>query len=279
MSYILARPVRRRVAPRGFRGLGFDYDDLLGASGIEQCDPRDTGCVLRNQEKSTAAVDLWMTYMKDPNTANLPTPQVNFTTDTSPAAVAAFLNNQPVTSQSVSVGGQTFTDASLERAQQGGPASAVGISGGQLSFTTSRGGTTLYPGDTWVIRIAGASPNQQVTVKGGQGGAQSVAVMGTTDGSGNFSKSGTITADQVGAWSEAWSVGSALSGSFTFTVQGAPATTPSGAVIINSSGPPAGSGVPASVSSLVSGLDLPAVPVWGWLALGGVLLFAFGGKK
>jgi hypothetical protein len=74
--------------------------------------------VLRNQEKATATTDLWLTYMKDPNTANLPTPAVTFTTDTSPAAVAAFMGNQPVTSQSVTVGGNTYTDASLEQAQQ-----------------------------------------------------------------------------------------------------------------------------------------------------------------
>jgi hypothetical protein len=37
--------------------------------------------------------------------------------------------------------------------------------------------------------------------------------------------------------------------------------------------------VAASSSMTIGGFDLSSIPWWGWLAAGGVALFAFGGKR
>jgi hypothetical protein len=52
--------------------------------------------------------------------------------------------------------------------------------------------------------------------------------MGTTDGSGHLQLNGTITADQVGQWSEAWKVGSSSVGSLSFSVVPATSKTTGG---------------------------------------------------
>jgi hypothetical protein len=103
------------------------------------------------------------------------------------------------------------------------PASPAGS--GTLSFTTSRGGTTLYPGDTWTIRISGAKPNAAISVVGGVNGAMNTTPTGTTDANGNFSLSGTIDSSQVGSWYEGWTVGGSGIGSISFTVVATPQTS------------------------------------------------------
>ena len=90
-----------------------------------------------------------------------------------------------------------------------------------LSFTnlTSGNNSSFNVGDRWTIQITGAAPNASVTVTGGQNGASSTATMGTTDSTGSWVYNGTMTAAQVGSWSEAWSVGGTPIQSFTFVVQ------------------------------------------------------------
>jgi hypothetical protein len=89
-----------------------------------------------------------------------------------------------------------------------------------LSFTnlTSGHNSNFKVGDRWQIHISGAAPNQPVSVTGGLNGASALAPQGNTDASGNFSLNGQMTQAQVGAWSEAWSVGSTPVASFTFKV-------------------------------------------------------------
>lgn len=125
----------------------------------------------------------------------------------------------------------------------------------QLSFTTSRGGTALQVGDSWEISITGAPPNTPVSVTGGKTGVQTTTVMGTTDGSGNFSISGTFTPDQVATWSEVWQVGGLRVGSLiAFTVS----PPPNPAAPPPSSPPPA---VPASSSGGGGGASLDFGPL------------------
>jgi hypothetical protein len=91
--------------------------------------------------------------------------------------------------------------------------------GGQLTFTTSRGGTSLQVGDTWTVSISGATPKAPVTVSGSMpSGAFSSTAMGSTDANGTFSKSGTVDAGMIGAWQESWMVGGEPSGSLAFSV-------------------------------------------------------------
>ena len=135
------------------RGLGYDYYDVLRATGIEDCDPRDFACVSRNQERDNAAVDYWQTVMKDPNTANLPTPNISVTLDTSQAAQQAFLNNQPLTSELISAGGGAPVSVATLEGQQVKPvvpkppiASPGAGSGSPAGGGAAASGTPLAPG-------------------------------------------------------------------------------------------------------------------------------------
>lgn len=120
-------PYRYPASPygRGVAGLGFDYNDLLAESGRESCDPKDSACVGRNEQRQVVVEDLWINqFMTHADTANLPAPHITVNTDNSAAATSAFMNNQPLTSESVTFqGGPTYTDYSLERAQA--PAASV----------------------------------------------------------------------------------------------------------------------------------------------------------
>ena len=162
--------------------------------------------------------------------------------------------------------------------------------GGKMIFTTSRGGTNaLQVGDTWQVQITGASPNSPVTVSGSMpGGTFSGTSMGSTDNSGNFSKSGTFDTSTVGSWQETWAVGGAQSGTISFTV--AAATTPAGQSIISSSGAASGGGTAtggstsagatsSTSSTTIAGFDLSSIPWWGWLAAGGAVLYAMKGAR
>jgi hypothetical protein len=148
--------------------------------------------------------------------------------------------------------------------------------GGQLTFTSSRGGTALQVGDTWMVAITGASPNSPVTASGSMPGSSfSGTAMGSTDSNGNFSKSGQVGTGEIGSWSEQWAVGGAPSGAFSFSVSAAPP-------YVSSSVPPTvRTPVPTSplLVALPGGFDLSSIPWWGWLAAGGVALFAFGGGR
>lgn len=101
----------------------------------------------------------------------------------------------------------------------------------RVTFTTSRGGTTVQPGDTWTVSISGAPPNLPVSVSAVHpDGGSATQNFGNTDGAGNWSLSGTFSADMKGNWSEVWKVGTLTAGSFSFSV------------VIPSAGPGAGSG-------------------------------------
>jgi hypothetical protein len=90
---------------------------------------------------------------------------------------------------------------------------------GTLTFHNSRGSNVLLPGDTWTITIEGSYPNAAVYVVGGKNGESIKSPMGSTNASGGFSLSGTLTSGDVGTWSETWIVHDVTIGTFTFTVQ------------------------------------------------------------
>jgi len=244
MGMLVARQfVPRRFAFHRFRGLGFSYNDLLNQAGLQNCDPRDVQCVSDNQQRQIAVEDLWTTqYMTNPNTANLPTPAVTITPVDTPAAIASFLANQPVTSTTVSVGGgPAVTTQQLQTLPVFTSSPNEGIYRPKVTFQNSRGGSVLYPGDTWTISISGGIPQSPVVVVGGVNGANNSTQMGVTDYAGNWSKSGTIDASQVGAWSERWSVGDNSAGNISFTV----ASSPSAPAVSNAPATPAAQGAPS----------------------------------
>jgi hypothetical protein len=107
----------------------------------------------------------------------------------------------------------------------------------RIVFTNSRGGSTLYPGDTWKIQVSGAYPNSAISVVGGKNGAQDVVQMGTADASGNFALSGTANSSELGTWNETWRSGAHTIGSISFSIAAGPGGTVGGG-----SGGGAGSG-------------------------------------
>jgi hypothetical protein len=218
-----ASPYRRSLGIRGLRGLGFNYYDLLNEAGLENCDPKDTPCTMRNSEKEVAVEDLWVSqYMSHPETANQPAPQIHVNVDTSADALARYKDNQPITSDSVTVNQGAPTGVyTLEHT----PYSGGGAGGGggsyspRVSMRTSTGDTgQLKPGDTWTISITGGKPNSPVVVVGGQNGRKDTTPMGNTDGYGNWQATGAIDTSTIGNWSEDWSVAGQSAGNISFTV-------------------------------------------------------------
>jgi hypothetical protein len=91
-----------------------------------------------------------------------------------------------------------------------------------IKFTnlTSGNAAVLNVGDRWQIQISNAAKNAPVSVTGGQNGAHDTTPMGSTDSNGGWTSNGQITADQIGSWTEAWTVGGQPVGNFAFTVPG-----------------------------------------------------------
>ena len=91
-----------------------------------------------------------------------------------------------------------------------------------IKFTnlTSGNSGVLNVGDRWQIQISNAARNAPVSVTGGQNGAHDTTPMGSSDSNGNWTSNGQITADQIGSWTEAWTVGGQPVGQFSFTVPG-----------------------------------------------------------
>jgi hypothetical protein len=246
---------------------------VTGTPGPGECFIQDTACVMGNTALMSTYEDAMVKYRADlvreqclANAANaLPGAQ----RDEALARCAGQYDiGTGVTPYTMDVGVQPRINA---------PA-PVSYQGGRLTFTTSRGGTALQVGDTWLVSITGASPNAPVTVSGSMpSGSFSGTAMGITDSNGNWSKSGTAGAGDVGAWQESWAVGGAPAGSFSFSISPAVAGSPAAVQFAPAA---AAVGASASASSMtVGGFDLSAIPWWGWLAAGGVALFAFGGGR
>lgn len=154
----------------------------------------------------------------------------------------------------------------------------------RVSFTNSRGGSTLYPGDSWTIRITGAQPGSEVFVVGGKNGAQDRNRMGTTDASGTFTLTGAVSSAELGNWQETWTAGGLNAGSFSFSVVSGPGgSTASPQGPGSSAGSTSSSGatppvVVTSSSSWFTDEMISGIPNWALLAAGAAALF-LGGKR
>lgn len=260
---MIATRKRRRV---GYAGLG-----LRGLAG---CEPEDCGtfsnpseqwnCVQRNEAKM------------DPITGRFCTPGSTGWIDTGHGAVYADNPSTYVPQSGVIYGANQTTTLAPSGTQTPSPSALYSP---RVTFQSSRGGNILYPGDTWTISIAGGAPSSQVVVKGGKNGAQDSNSMGVTDAAGNFQLSGALTAGEIGSWSEAWSVGGAPAGSFSFVVQPTPSqqTTAPPVSDMNATGP-----APTNNSTQpgpTGGFSLSDIPTWGWLAVGAGVLFMMKGGR
>ena len=166
------------------------------------------------------------------------------------------------------------------------------------SASYSRRTKLLYIPSSSTCNEATLDPDMGRSATGSMpGGAMPSTWEGTTDASGNFSKSGTVGTGEIGRWHEVWSVGPTVSGSTTFVVTDvtqapaapAPVTTPAGKTVINSSGAtqqtpvtgPAAGGFSLAESFNCSDPSTCwfGFPKWAVLLAGGALaVFAFRGS-
>jgi hypothetical protein len=184
-------------------------------------------------------------------------------------------NGQPIS------GVPVYTGPPLPGMPGAGTAPATGSGApttpSSLKFTnlTSGNNSKLTVGDRWQIQITGAARNAPVSVKGGQNGAQDTTPMGSSDSSGNWTSNGQITADQIGSWTEAWTVGGQPVGNFAFTVVPASGSPGSG-----SGSPGTGSGSGQIVSGSFMDLLSKSTTIGGtsipdWALVGGALVAAY----
>jgi hypothetical protein len=288
VSYVPAIHGRPQFSTYRRRGLsGANYYDLLAQAGLKDCDPRDSQCVADNQAKQAAVETFWAAVLATGNPEGAENPP-DFSHIT--GNVQQFMADQPLAvPPEIVQAANAVTEAAgvpSVAVTVAAPVTAVALKPGTLSFHTSRGGTALQTGDTWTVSIQGASPNIQVSVKGGKDGAVSQTSMGTTDANGNFSVSGTFGSGEIGNWAEQWYVGSVLSGSFSFTVS--QATTADGKKIIVSNGADQAPGAKkdtttTTTSSFTDWLQASmlggGIPNWAVLAGGLVAVLYFGGQR
>ena len=251
---------------------GITYDQLVAAAGVEQCAQYSDiavgwACTQRNIPKLDAIAAIQANAHGQVTQANLD------------ALIAQFGGTLAYTPQPQTPGAAPPPTAPPQQ-----PPAAV--RGGTLSFAPSRGGGVLQPGDTWTITIQGATPNSPVVVQGGKNGANDRTPMGSTGGNGNWSLSGTITADSIGSWAESWYVGSALSGSFSFQVvatigaSGGASSGPGSTAATGGAVPGTVAALTAAIPSWFTSTSIDGIPNW-VLALGaaGLGWFFFGRKR
>jgi len=286
VSYVRAGSTRPRFSTYRRRGLGENYYDLLAQAGLKACDVYDSQCVANNQAKQDAVETYWAAVLATGNTQGAVNPP-DFSQIT--GNLQQFMTNQPlnVPAEIIQAANAVTEAAGVPPVyvSSAPPVTAVAVRGGTLTFQTSRGGSTLQPGDTWTVSIRGATPGVQVAVEGGKNGARNITPMGTIDANGNFSLSGTITSDQVGSWQEIWHVASETPGSFSFTVQ--EPTTADGKKIIVGNGadqaPGAKKDTAVTPSSFTDWLQASmlggGIPNWAVLAGGLAAVLYFGGQR
>lgn len=222
---MIGRAATVRMRPR--RGLGTldcsgDYWTQRGNIGTSNCAPGDQACM----NAAMAAINTFNAEWE----ACVQAPMGQATT-------SAYQTLQAKTGDPYA---QAY-NAQLSSIQAQGGTSAAGGSGApsgvsttpaaqhyapSILFTTSRGGTTLQPGDTWTMRITGGQPNAAVTVTGSAGGTSFGSTqMGSTDAYGTFSASNVVP-NQPGPWSETWAVAGQMAGSVAFTIVAPSAASP-----------------------------------------------------
>jgi hypothetical protein len=265
----------------GLRGCGGLYGSRFGLGAVilqpptyENCDDYDSACVARNQVLSNAydlaASQAQAQQNMDQCMANAqnatPGAQYDATVARCNGQFAIQNSTDPVAALAAAIAAQSASGGS-------GTGASQAARGGNVAFTTSRGGNALQVGDTWLVAITGASPNSPVTVSGSMpSGAFSGTPKGSTDANGNFSVAGSIDSSQIGAWSETWAVGGATSGAFAFTV-----SAPS---LVATTGTPAGGGAASGGGTTTSSSTVTAssIPWWVWLVAAGGAVFMLGGK-
>ena len=172
-------------------------------------------------------------------------------------------------------------------------------SGQALSVTiqnlTTGNNSQFNVGDQWRLTITGPANSPVTGSSNHNGQSNAAAPFGSTNASGVAVLTGSMAADTVGTWSEQWFVAGQPAGSLSFTVAAAaPAPSGSQQQQTNTGGgsgstgqqqqqqqQQTGGGGGSSTTSLnLSSLSNQAslagfsLPLWGWLAIAGVGIYA-----
>jgi hypothetical protein len=272
---------------RGLRGLGYTP---------ENCGPMDVACVQRNTVNSIAYQDsVIASQISDPTARAAYFARSAAADASNPALTSFFAALTPVQAVQLSPRQILATAAGSPLAP---PASApTPINPGRVSIanTTRPGQQSFYPSDSYLVQITGATPNQQVTAAATQNGKSlGTTPFGNTDSAGNFSITGTMSADQIGNWVEVWMVAGLQSGTASFSVIQSPGATPSPTSQTTTppdptapggttAMPPPQPGAPASssfLSFLQQGFTIGSLTIPFWAVAAGVAgVFVFAGEK
>ncbi len=232
------------VIPPSYNGgcVGYDYPAWADAMDVENCGVLDNvdaqyACVLRNRPKLNFIQSL---------------PGTCITPDMLPAGY------QPTPGGSYDYFLQNQAYLSNVNTPQGGTGSGTAPSSAfspHVTFTTSRGTNNLRVGDTWTVRITGGQPSSMVAVTGNHDGAVSTNTMGVIGPDGTWSLNGTISAAEMGQWTEEWFAGGKSAGNFSFnvsptvTTQGSGTGTGTGTGTGSGTGNGTGTGTPSGTST------------------------------
>ena len=158
----------------------------------------------------------------------------------------------------------------------------------KLSNLTRPGSSGFYVGEQFLLEVHGPA-SQPVADTAVHDGASSTTIHGQTDGAGNWSIRGTMTADHLGQWQETWKVGTIQATpvlSFTVSAAPAPATPPAPTPPAETRtiiGGPDGQAVPGFFDTILTRVKTDfagGFPAWPWpwyvwAALGGAALLLF----
>jgi hypothetical protein len=209
----------------------------------------------------------------------------------SPSAIDKIIagEGQPLvlgTQPAPGVTSQNFAPSPLVNGTVSQSAAGVTVS---LSNTTNLSSTNFQVGDSFVLKVSGAKPNQPIGISVTHNGAPSSTTLGNTDMNGNFSLTGTMSNAELGNWVENYSVGGTVIAQFSFSVtskQQGPSSSPLTPATTDTTIP-----APASASTFLAsagaflGQDVAIgshqIPVWliAAAAGGGLLLFAGKGRR
>jgi hypothetical protein len=212
----------------------------------------------------------------------------------STAQLAQLLNQQYGGASPTTIGNRPF-EPLTPLAQPGGSGGAGGGSSFPVSvrLVNNSGGSnsSFNVGDAWSIIVTGP-PNAAVVAGATQNGSSlGSSPQGTIGSNGQLTITGTMSAAQVGNWTESWTVGGKSAGSLSFSVaapsggSGGGNTGGSGGGGGNAGGGNTGgnAGGGLNLSSLLTGtafsIGSVAVPVWGVAAAVLAGFFLMGGKR
>jgi hypothetical protein len=189
----------------------------------------------------------------------------------STAQLAAMLNQQYGGASPTNIGNRPY-EPMVPLAPAPAPSGSNFPVSVRLVNNSGGSNSSFNVGDAWTIVVTGP-PNAVVVAGATQNGSSlGSSPQGTIGSNGQLTITGTMSAAQVGNWTESWTVGGQNAGNLSFSVI-APAAAAGGG------GTATGSGIPANISNVLTGsvnLGGFQIPTWGLAAAAVGAFFLFG---